>query len=449
MKLFKQLVQFFKFSEIEKDIVDKEIGAENIRRVFYLSAVIIPASIIHILIFGLKLNSTSGIEHQWRLGIITAHLLIVIVLSSISAVAYIKTNKSDRKNNTVKVLIHFLFFLLPIIGGAIASIDQMVTNAITPFLVACLLAGLIFLIKPFYAILSFTLGYLVFLNLISLNQLDPDVLDSNRVNGITAAAIGLCLSIVFWQGNLTRLKQSRIIEDQNLKLKAGNAEKDKFFSIIGHDLKNSFNSILGFSNLITEDLKIKDLDRLEKHADILNASTISTYKLLENLLEWAKSQTGNMTFNPERFDLNSLINEKIEEYRIPAKAKEIELNFRKGEDIFIVADINMLKTIIRNLISNAIKYTRPGGFIEVQTFTNSSVLEISVTDNGIGLTDSIKDQLFKLSANATREGTANEKGTGLGLLLCKELVEKHGGKIWAESSDEKGSRFIFTIPLDE
>jgi len=449
MELFKRVVQFFKFSEIEQDIVENEIGIENIRRVFYLSVVLIPASIFHILIFGLNLNNGSFIEHNWRLGIIAAHLLIVIVLSTISAVVYFTTYKSKRKNDSAKILIYFLFFFLPIIGGAIASIDQLVTSAITPFLVACLLAGLIFLIKPFYAILSFTLGYLVFHNLISLNQVDPDVLDSNQVNGITAAAIGLCLSIVFWQGNLTRLKQRRVIEEQNQKLKNANAEKDKFFSIIGHDLKSSFNSILGFSKLIEDDVKTKDMSRIEKHAGILNASAISTYKLLENLLEWAKSQTGNMTFNPERFDLNSLINEKIEEYRIPAKAKEIKLEFDNGKDLFIVADINMLKTIIRNLISNAIKYTRPGGSIKVESVATDFNVQIRVSDSGVGLTDVIKNQLFKLSANTTRDGTANEKGTGLGLLLCKDLVEKHGGKIWAEGSDEKGSSFIFTIPIGQ
>jgi signal transduction histidine kinase len=231
------------------------------------------------------------------------------------------------------------------------------------------------------------------------------------------------------------------------ELKELNASKDKFFSIIAHDLKNPFSSIIGISEILKEETKASANFVLENYATIINNSAVQTFMLLENLLEWANSQRGKIQFTPVSIDLNVLISEEFNILYDRAKEKRIELINSLQDNLMIIADKNMIKTILRNLISNAIKFTNKNGEVEVKALINNVNLEISVSDNGIGMSEEIKVKLFKLDGNLSTRGTEDEKGTGLGLILCKEFVEKHGGKIWVESEEGKGSVFRFTIPL--
>jgi signal transduction histidine kinase len=332
-------------------------------------------------------------------------------------------------------------------GAFIASADQLITPAITPYLVTCLIISLVILIPPFHSVLYFTVSYLVFYYAISLTQTNPDILISNQVNGLTITAIGLSLSIILWKSNITRIRQSKLIEKQNMELTESGLSKDKFFSIIAHDLKGPFSGIIGFSKLLQEDLELKNYQKINKHVSLIKSSAENTYKLLENLLEWSMSETGKISFNPEKISFSEIMKDKINEFSILAKAKNISVSYVHESDINVYADRNMLNTILRNLISNAIKYTLPDGKIEIKTSVVPGFAEIIISDNGIGLTDKIKDHLFKLGSNVSRKGTAKEKGTGLGLILSKEFVEKLGGKIWAENNVGGGSQFIFTLPV--
>jgi len=237
------------------------------------------------------------------------------------------------------------------------------------------------------------------------------------------------------------------LRESEQKLKALNATKDKLFTIIAHDLKNPFNSILGFSELLLENLREYDIFKTEKFVKNIGAVAKNTLNLLENLLDWAKTQTGQISFSPEKLDLTTIIAEIIELLNSAAQIKNITLNYLQIEPVSIYADANMIKTILRNLISNAIKYTNSSGKVFIYAIPSTDHIEITVSDNGLGMSEDVKNNLFTDGEQTSLQGTTGEKGTGLGLLICKDFVEKHGGKIWAESDLGKGSTFKFTLPV--
>uniref|UniRef100_UPI0035625ECB sensor histidine kinase n=1 Tax=Mariniphaga sediminis TaxID=1628158 RepID=UPI0035625ECB len=243
-----------------------------------------------------------------------------------------------------------------------------------------------------------------------------------------------------------KLAEEALIKSE-AELRHLNATKDKFFSIIAHDLKSPFNSIMGFSELLVEQMKEKDYEGIEKYADIILHSSGRALDLLMNLMEWARSQTGHMEFTPEFFELVSLIDEITPLFQEIGGQKSIAINTALPSNVPVFADKSMISTVLRNLISNAIKFSYTGGEIVISVGENQqSELTISVTDDGVGIPKNSMDKLFRIDENYSTKGTQNEKGTGLGLILCKEFVEKHGGKIWVESEEGKGSRFSFTIP---
>jgi signal transduction histidine kinase len=224
-----------------------------------------------------------------------------------------------------------------------------------------------------------------------------------------------------------------------------NATKDKFFSIIAHDLKSPFNSITGLSEMIKNEARFMDVGTIEKFAGVIHSTASNTYKLLENLLEWASIQQSNIAFQPEQVILQKIAEEIIELSIEKASRKKIKIINCIPEGLIISADKNMLKTIIRNLVSNALKFTQANGEVKIAAVKTDEQIEIQVIDNGVGISPENIEKLFKIGSNYSQRGTENEKGTGLGLLLCKEFVEKHNGKIWVESEEGKGTTFAFTI----
>jgi signal transduction histidine kinase/uncharacterized protein HemY len=246
--------------------------------------------------------------------------------------------------------------------------------------------------------------------------------------------------------------QKEEIQNFAFELEIANKTKDKFFSIIAHDLKSPLSALMGFSDLLLKRHKTYDIEKRETYIKYINESSIKILKLLDNLLAWAQSQTGVISFIPEVINVSELITEIFSLCEESAGNKEIKLILDAEKELSVDADKNMIDTVIRNLISNAIKFTPNKGEITVksQTITdekNQKFAEISVTDSGVGIPLEIQSKLFKITENVTTKGTEEETGTGLGLILCKEFVEKHSGKIWFESEVEKGSKFIFRIPL--
>jgi two-component system sensor histidine kinase/response regulator len=237
------------------------------------------------------------------------------------------------------------------------------------------------------------------------------------------------------------------LHESEAQLRELNATKDKFFSIIAHDLKSPFNGILGFSNILADQIKQKDYENIEDYAEIIQYSSQKAIDLLMNLMDWSRSQSGRMDFNPQRIDIGSIIHDVFELLKTAAFQKSILLTKKTVPSLYAVFDKEMISSVLRNLISNSIKFTNAGGSIEIKAEMILNDLTISVSDNGTGMNRSELDKLFRIDEGFSREGTQNEKGTGLGLILCKEFINKHGGRIWAESNPGAGSRFCFTIPV--
>ena len=235
------------------------------------------------------------------------------------------------------------------------------------------------------------------------------------------------------------------IEQEN-KLAEVVATNAKFLSIIAHDLRSPFTSIIGVLELLKDSYNDYNIKEVEKYIRMATNSANGTINLLDNLLSWTTAQNKAIFFSPVRINLHELINEEIDNLTTYATHKLISLNHTIPPKLFVAADLQMVKTILRNLINNAIKYSFIGGEIMVSAAENDQFVEISVRDAGIGMKHKVRNNLFTKSEFHTTRGTNNENGTGLGLILCKEFVEKHGGSIWVESEPGKGCEIKFSLP---
>lgn len=242
-------------------------------------------------------------------------------------------------------------------------------------------------------------------------------------------------------------EQSLLIVSQNQELKALNATKDKFFSIIGHDLRNQFNIIIGFLGVVISDYKKLDALKINYHLTNIYNSSVHAHQLLENLLTWARMQTHSIVFEPREFDVGPKIDETFELLEGAIERKQIQVDRLYHQPCHVYADVNMFSTVIRNLLTNAIKFTRDRGIISVELAVRGEFCEISVKDNGVGIARSELKKLFRIDTNHSTPGTHGEKGTGLGLILCQEFAERNGGQIRVESEEDQGSRFTFSLPL--
>jgi len=243
------------------------------------------------------------------------------------------------------------------------------------------------------------------------------------------------------------IKAELAIKESERKLLQLNTDKDRFISILSHDLRSPFNNLLGLSEILIEDIRKIDIDEIEEIANNINESARNTYNLLEDILLWARAQQGKIPFNPLILSFGDICLDILKTLNPNAIAKNITISYSVPDKINVFADIDMLKTVLRNLVSNAIKFTNNGGAIKINAEENFENVTISISDNGVGIASDDIEKLFDISQVLTTKGTAEETGTGLGLLLCKEFVEKHGGKIWVESDVGKGSDFKFTLPL--
>lgn len=247
--------------------------------------------------------------------------------------------------------------------------------------------------------------------------------------------------------DITERKNSEIkLQEYATELDHLNKGKDRFLSILAHDLKGPFGSMVNLSGLLAENFSKFRPEDVERQLNMIYQTTRRTYNLFEDLLLWSASNLGKLPFEPVRIEFGGLCEDVLESLRFKADAKKIKLSNTSVSNVNVTADVNMLKAVLRNLIANALKFTPEHGSVEVSAEIQDHRVVISVADTGVGISAENQKKIWDISTNYTTAGTANEKGTGLGLLLCKEFVEKHGGEIWVESEPGKGSCFRFTMP---
>jgi len=240
----------------------------------------------------------------------------------------------------------------------------------------------------------------------------------------------------------------RRIKETNKQLEQVNATKDKLFSIIAHDLRSPFNAIIGFTELLKSNIHSSSKEELEEMVNHIHSAGNNTFKILDNLLNWARTQTQQINVNISDNNVNELVQNSIDSLRDLALNKNIELLYNQTEETHINTDKDLVSTVLRNLILNAIKYSTKGGTILLSTYKLNNQIEFCVKDSGIGISKELVKTLFTSNFSTSNNGTANEKGTGLGLIICKEFITKLNGNIWVESEIGRGSTFKFSLPLD-
>ena len=244
-----------------------------------------------------------------------------------------------------------------------------------------------------------------------------------------------------------RKKSQLLLAEQTHQLKLLNNTKDKFMSIIAHDLKNPFNAIIGFTDLMLHSFDQLDDETMLKGLRTIESASSHAYKLLENLLIWSQNQTGRIKFNPEVLNLKTLVTETLSTLVSSAENKQVKIVVKIKKTEHIYGDKNMIDSIIRNLVSNAIKFSNKAGKVVITSVQNEKEIHISVTDRGIGITQDILPSIFEIDKRTSTLGTENEQGTGLGLILCKEFIIRHKGKIWVNSTPGHGSIFTISLPI--
>ena len=231
------------------------------------------------------------------------------------------------------------------------------------------------------------------------------------------------------------------------ELKELNQSKDKLFSIISHDLRSPFNALLGISEYIIQFFDDLSKEEIKESIGNLHYSAKKIYNLMRNLLEWTQIHTSGLEFEKSKIDLCEISRSILELYEETAASKNIDLTSNISNSIFLYADLYMIETVLRNLVSNGIKFTHPGGGVSISAAVNSDLVKVTVEDNGVGIDPGNQKKLFGIGEQYRMDGTSNEKGTGLGLILCKDFVEKNNGTISVESKLNKGSKFTFTVPV--
>lgn len=244
-------------------------------------------------------------------------------------------------------------------------------------------------------------------------------------------------------------KMEQIIVESEKQLRELNATKDKFFSIIAHDLKGPLGATNSLIELLVTDYESFLEEEKKEFIEVVYQTSKQTLNLLLNLLDWSRQQRGTIPFEPAQMKLQPMIEENVKLLNLNAEKKKITLEFECEESLEVFADKNMVMTIIRNLVSNSIKFTPESGIVSIKAAKSLDFAEIKIVDNGIGMSEATMEKLFRIDVHHTTRGTNNEEGTGLGLIMCKDFVEKNNGWIFVNSEPEKGTCFTFTLPLSE
>jgi two-component system sensor histidine kinase/response regulator len=451
---------------LSKKSIHNDIRQVNLIRSFMMTGLAIPIALILSFSYAHDYSASSVSFIDWK----TSILELNISIAAISAVLFVLTIIAWSKPKYTffnKHLPHVILLTMAVWGTICSIYNQAVSTSIITFLLICVVSSISLLIHPLRLLVYLVIIYVIFFLGLNYTQHDPSILVANMFIGFITLVVCLGLSVIQWKDSLTKFEQKRLIKAQKKELEKNydqllvtseeltkaNQSKDKFFSILAHDLRGPITSTLALTHFLEESLCDNDENERKRLYKLLQTSLDTTAKLLENILLWSRSQTGDIAFNPVQINLRDCLQSNIELLKIVAAQKDIEIHNHVDASITVSADADMMNTVFRNLVSNAIKFTPNFGKVDVVSdvsVVNGSVVKqvcLTIIDSGVGMTDKTLNNLFSAENKIAQPGTNNEKGTGLGLVLCKEFIEKHAGSIRAESVEKEGSKFTITLPL--
>lgn len=456
--------EIFKKSNFDKNhVFIEELAQQNIKRLIIISLLGFFLSVCYVFYFRLNMTAHSLKELLWASHIFYSHLYLASFFVVSGLTAMLIRRKSRRLPFLVALHVNFVFFILITFGVLISSFDQYVTNAITPFLISVIFVSLGLFVRPVMVFFSLVYGLILFWFVHPYFQPNQDVFISNFVNAASVEGIAFLLSFMLWSNNLIRYNQNKKIQEQKneleeqlkisrkyaVELEIANNSKNRFFSIIAHDLRGPIGAMMNLLNLLTDKEYSASQSKQSMDAVLsdLQQSSSSTFDLLENLLVWARSQQNELEYDPKELRISEVIAETVEAYRLQASQKQISVHVRNiHEDNLIFADRNMVKTIVRNLLGNAIKFSPLQSEVILSFHEELDYDVICVEDFGIGVSSQNRDALFNVNFNVSTFGTMNEKGTGLGLVLCKDFMDRHDGVIEIRSKQSQGAIFAVKFP---
>jgi two-component system sensor histidine kinase/response regulator len=450
---------------LTKKIIQNEVRKVNLIRCFMITGLIGPVALVLSFYYSHEISDSQVSFIDWKRAILDLNISI----AAISAILFVATLIAYTKPNyryLNRYLPHVVLLTMASWGTICSVYDEAVTSSIIVFLVICVISSISMLIHPMRLLIYLTFIYLLFYLGLTNTQHDATILLSKLFMALVTIVVCLGLAMIQWKSSLTRFKQRRLIKAQKKELeknyeqllstseelKKANQSKDKFFSILAHDLRGPISSTLALTHYMEEGAFNEDESEKKRLYKLLQSSLDTTSKLLENILLWSRSQTGHIAFKPLQINVYECVQSNIDFLRIVAAHKDIQVLNLTDPEMSLSADCDMMNTIFRNLISNAIKFTPNFGNIEIvsayviETSSEQKAISISIIDHGVGMNLKTLHGLFQVEFKTVVPGTNNEIGTGLGLVLCKEFVQKHNGKITVKSELQKGSTFTITLP---
>lgn len=446
-------------AENEKEDFYGACAVSNIQHLRWASWFIMLLSIIHIVLFASKLNHSDPVDYQWRKLVIGGHIVLLTYFVLYQLFTYFLPLLQKIWSGKTGGVVSFLMLLLA--GAYFASVDQLVTSSITPVFVVTITAPLLILIRPQYSLALYISFFIFFIILVNIFQNDTSLLLTNIVNTVTVSFVGFFFSVVFWVNRLSLYRNTNKILDQQQSLESANnslldltrdlelsnSQKDRVLSVIAHDLRSPFNTLIGTAELLTDQEYELSKEEEAKLKQNLLLTSRNTYMLVDNLLEWASLQQKTSAPDLQNVKLVSLIRELFSELAIVAQSKRIRLSFKGDADVHVLADPVMLASVMRNLLTNAIKFSNKGAEVIVEVSVDLTNAVISVIDTGLGIEKSELEKWTQGGMLSGRVGTANEPSTGLGLSIVNDMLQLNKGKLLIESTPGKGSRFSAVLPL--
>ncbi len=437
--MFSKVRASLTLDDARRAIVYSQMDRTNLTRMTSVMWIGPLVSLAHIILFAAGLPGSVGTERVWRLAILISHTVLMALILG----AGFGARGADR---ATRLSTHVLYCGLLILGAGIAVADQLVTTAITPFVIVNVLVPLLFVVNFFHAVVYHLVAYSVFVVGVIIVQADGNAVLSGQVNGLTVASVGVLLAYIMWNSAKMRILQQHRIDTQTRALEEAGAAKDRLFAIIAHDLRGPIGGFAGLTAMLAaEDDTLSSDERISWTA-VLSRSAQALYDMLENLLSWAKAQQGMLHYSPEDVDVNETLRKLYDAFAPIAVRKRISLNVDCASELTVVADPHLLAAVLRNLVSNSLKFTPPGGTVTLRAQRKESGVEFECIDTGIGITDEIRAQLLQLDRKAVRPGTEGESSGGLGLLLSRDYVQRLGGELDFTSTPGVETRFRFTVP---